>query len=738
MSGPLSPARAQPTDATLRILATAADDGQILEGANVILRPLADDTIFRAGVTDRNGYLEMRDISPQRYRIAVSYLGFRTHRDTLSLQAGRRIYSAELRVATERLDEVTIETERGATKRQAGLQTIRAAELNRIPTPGPSGDLASYLQTLPGVVSVGDRGGQLYVRGGAPSQNRFLVDGLPVVQPFHISSFYSAFPQDIVQSVDLYAGGFGAHYAEAMSSVMDVRLRPGNMQRYTGSASTGLVLTTLRAEGPIVRGDQSLLLSARYSLAEEVAAPLLNRTIPVDFYDVTARYSLQHESTSCNVTALRTHDRGSLGVDRRRELTWSNTVVGGRCFILSERLGHAFSIRGGYTGFKNTAGTAASPEQRASRWRAYLALEQEQTLLGFPARFGLRFTAGKYRALIDEAFVDVQSLVLPQDMVRVHGAVDWQIRNDLTVTTSLAGQVARSTNRPIFDPRLRMTWQAGGTNRREISFAAGLYHQIDQGITDERGAGTVFTVWRPPDEDAPLPRSLQAIAGYRQQMGPSFEASIEGYVQRQQNILVSKWKPEAALETETAQADGLAYGADARLEFRRAPLYAYVGYGWSKVTYEAATDDLGAWIEGTVFSYAPPHDRRHQLNAVSSYTVAGVTASVSWALGTGRPYTQVYGFDLALDPSTQHPTNNPGTALTLFERPFAARLPTYHRLDISAERTFDLTSRLKLDTKLGAINVYDRSNIFYFDVNRLQRVNQSPLLPYVSLTLRAD
>ena len=89
---------------------------------------------------------------------------------------------------------------------KAGLQTVRAAGIRRIPAPDAGGDLASWLQSLPGVVALGDRGGQLFVRGGTPAQNLVLVDGLPVWQPFHIVGFFSAFPHDLVSTGDFMRG----------------------------------------------------------------------------------------------------------------------------------------------------------------------------------------------------------------------------------------------------------------------------------------------------------------------------------------------------------------------------------------------------------------------------------------------------------------------------------------------------------------------------------------------------
>jgi len=723
-------------EATLRVLVRSAEDGRPLQGASVVVRPPGAAVPTDAGITDREGFHEMRGLPPGRYALAISYLGFRTHRDTLQLAAGRRVYNVDLAVQPQALGEITIEAESGAAQRQAGQQTIRTTDIGRIPTPGPSGDLASYLQTLPGVVSVGDRGGQLYIRGGAPSQNRYLMDGLPVVQPFHISSFYSAFPQDIVQSADLYAGGFDARYAEATGSVLDVRLRPGNMKQFEGSAAAGPHLASVTAEGPLVRGSQSFLVSARYSLVEEVAAPLFDVDAPIGFYDVTGRYTLQRDNASCHITALRTRDRGSIGPNRDREFTWSNTVLGGRCFFLDERFGNAFSLRGGYTGYENGVGTAGAPEQTSSRWRVYLFLDQEQVLLGQPVEFGVHFTAGQYSADINQRFVDAQSLSRWQDMIRVYGTMDWAVSDRLTLSPSITGQVPATNLRILVDPRLRVAYRPDGTDQQELSLAAGLYHQIDEGLTDERDAGNVFTVWRPPAEDDPLPQSLHAIVGYRQRIGTSVEASVEGYAQRHANLLVSKWTPDAAATTASARADGVTYGMDARIEVRNGPLYGFVGYGWSSVTYEAATGDLGAWVDGEVFSFSPAHDRRHQLQAVASYEWQDVTANVSWELGSGRPYTQVYGFDLALELPGERPTEEPGTAQTLYERPYGERLPAYHRLDVSLERTFDLSDRLALDATVGAINAYDRSNLFYYDVNTLQRVEQSPLLPYVSLRLR--
>lgn len=726
------------TTSLLRVVVTSGDDGSPLPGANIVLTGLNDDS-RRAGATDTDGFLEIRSIEPGRYQITVSFVGYVSQRDTLTLRSDRRVYNVSLPVREQELDEVRIEAEGGAARQEAGLQTATAADLDRIPTPGPSGDLASYLQTLPGVVSVGDRGGQLFIRGGTPSQNVIEVDGIPITNPFHISSLYSAFPQEIVRSADIYAGGFTAEYMDATSSVIDVTLRQGNMKKFVGSASISPFLASTRVEGPLERDNQSFLVVARRSIIEETSESVYDREVPLTFYDITGRYTLQSESASCNVTGMFTDDEGRINNDRNTVLSWSNTAVGGRCLVFGERIDRALDFRAGFSRFDNEAGTAASPERSASTQEIYMSIDTEQPMLGTTLDFGTRFSVTSYEADLDEKFVSLDRIKENGASFEVYGSLTFTPSEKLTLKPSLGTHLTgQQLGTPTLEPRFRMTYRPTGSDRQELSLAVGKYNQVDEGLTDRRDAGTNFTVWRQADEDNAYPQALHGILGYSQRIGRGFEVSVEGYAKRLSNVLVPQWTAEARFNTRTALADGSVVGVDTRLEYQTGSFYSFVGYGWSQVEYEASRDDLGAWIEGAIFSYSPPHDRRHQVNAVASYDVAGVTANVSWQFGSGRPYTKVFGFDLAPNLPEQSPTTSPGTAFTLFDRPYGARLPTYHRLDVSVARSFDLSSGLSIETKAGAINMYDRSNIFYFDINTLQRVDQSPVLPYLSLRVKVN
>lgn len=722
-------------DATLRVVVTSDEDGRVVPGANLILASPVGDTL-QAGATDHQGYHEFAAVSPGEYILEVSYIGHETYRETVNLEAGRHVRRVELAVSAEELDEVLIEAERRIALRQAGLQTADATDLERIPTPGPGGDLATYLQSIPGVVTGGDRGGEFHVRGGTPSQNLVLVDNIPILKPFHISNLFSAFPEATIQNVEMYAGGFGAEYLGATSSIIDVGLRPGNMREVQASAALSPYLVSVHAEGPIETDEQSFLGMVRHSLIEELANPLTGESTPMRFYDMAGRYSVYGERFICNVTAIHSQDNGQIDPYRDISLSWSNTGVGGRCFGFDERLAHPYDLSLGYTNFHNTEGTTDNVERSASVHMVYFRFDHEQTIFGAPIDYGMQWMLTHYSAELDERFTSYDSFTEAPFVGQLFASTDFTPSNHLTITPSVGSQLAfRGTIRPTLEPRLRLSFRPAGHDRQELSLALGKYNQVAEQITDERDAGTVFSVWKPSSANEPLPSALHGIVGYRQAIGESLEVSTEGYAKALRNIPVSAWTPEARLATETALAHGTAYGLDTRLELDAGSFYALLGYAWSKITYEAASDDLGAWIGDRVFSYSPAHDQRHQLNVVMSYDIGGFSTNVRWEFGSGQPYTQVYGYDLALDIPTEHPEAHPGTAMTLYSRPYGARLPTYHRFDVSVDRSFQVTPELAIEAEAGAINLYNRRNIFYFDASTLQRVDQMPILPYLALNV---
>lgn len=209
----------------IRGIVTDYQTGKVLDMANITLQPMSGKGIIGT-TTDGNGLYQFNDVDTGEYVFVVRYVGYEMHIDTLTIGLRARNISnhVQLRHSREELEEINVQGE-VAEDMNPGQISISPETFGRAPTPGGSADLASYIQTQPGVVAVGDRGGQLFVRGGTPSENMTLMDGLLIYQPFHIIGFFSVFPEDIVSNVDFYAGGFGPRYSGRTSSVMDVRLK---------------------------------------------------------------------------------------------------------------------------------------------------------------------------------------------------------------------------------------------------------------------------------------------------------------------------------------------------------------------------------------------------------------------------------------------------------------------------------------------------------------------------------
>jgi hypothetical protein len=725
-------------DALIRTVVISSEDGSPMVGANVLIYSVDDESeLLYNCVTNPTGFCEIRGITPEtEFELRISYVGFAAHAERFVLEPEeRRTIRVELDTEVGALqDEAVVIGDRVVTTGRAGVQRVSSDDIARIPTPGVDGDLVSFLQTEPGIVTTGDRGGDLYIRGGTPDQNLVLVDNLPVVKPFHVSNLFSAFSEEVIQNADVYAGGYGAEYSNAMSAVIDISLRPGNLRQYAGSGAISPYMVSFHAEGPIVRDRQSFLVMGRKSTIEGIAPTLINEDIPLNFGDFIARYTLQFDNMSCNVTGLYTKDSGEIIPTRQIRSEWSNTVFGTKCLAYDTGLKYPIELSAGYSGYKNSERSDTEQERYSSLNQIYLNAGLREQIGDVSINYGFGVNFRFYDVLLSEKFADIRSVNRIIPIMNLYVSGNWEVSEKFEVQPGLATQVSVDHAGGL-EPRLRMAWKPDGTDRQELSIAAGKYVQMFAGISDQRDIGAVFTVLQPIKLADKIPYSYHGIMSYEQRLGNSVKLSVEGYARSYENIPVSKWTPEARIRIETANAKGLAYGFDGRFQVQRGKFFSSVGYGWSKINYEATSGDLGAWIAEPVFEFSPAHDQRHKLNAVLGYEFFGFETNVRWELGSGKPYTQIFGYDFAVRVPIQDPEEDPGTARTLFSRPFGERLPYYHRLDFSVGRAFNVSEVWGIQTEAGVINTYDRNNVYNFDINTLQRVDQTPLFPYLSVKL---
>jgi len=737
-------ARAQ--RAAVRGFVTDDASGQPIPGANVALEEVGDDGEVRGAATDLDGLYTVSGLAPGRYRFRVTFVGFEPYADTLDLEPGILQVDVRLREAVSVLDEARVESERtsGAANVTAGLQRIRPEEVRLVPSPDVSGDLVSYLTTLPGVVTSGDRGGQLFIRGGEPTQNLVLLDGMPVYQPFHSLGFYSAFPADVLASADVYAGGYNARFGGQLSSVIDVTARNGNKRRIEASASVAPFVSGITAEGPLVRDRLSFLVTGRRSVIEQGAEYLTDAALPFDFGDVFGKLHYAPSPTSqLSLTGLYTYDTstiGSPGAPRPDEVHYENAGIGFRYVLLPAVAPLLGEVLLSYSLLDTTLGPSADvvePADDLTRSSHLSRFNAEFNLTYFLRRIDFRFGAA-VRTIYTESelgglFQNVATARTNATEFALYAEPELKL-GVLRLTPGARLTISPSLGQQFIEPRFRAVLEAGP---HRLSAAAGLYNQPIVGISDRRDATSIFTVWATaPVQD--IPRALHVLGGYRLEVSRAFDVAAEAFYKRLENLSIAEWTAFPRLTTALQPAEGEAYGADLRAELRLGGFHLSADYGLSFVEYVAESERYRLWYGSAAIPFRPPHDRRHQANVLLRVPLYGFDLSARWQLGSGLPYSRALGFDTYIHPSgIPDVFGEAGVPRVIYERPYNGLLPDYHRLDLSVERTFRL-GPATLTGLVGVMNAYDRSNLFAYDIFTLERVDQLPIIPIFGLKLATN
>lgn len=299
--GLLTTVSAQPTH---RIKGTVIDKAsrQPLEFINVLVLGLG-----RGGVTDAEGHFNIGEVPPGIYRLQASAVGYKT------------ILTPEYIVSTKDLT-IQIETEENLTELEGvtvtaspfrrdpespvGLRIIGLQEIEK--SPGANRDISRIVQSYPGVAfSPAGYRNDLIVRGGSPSENRFYLDGVEIPNINHFSTQGASggpvgiINADLIREVNFYTGAFPTDRGNAMSSVLDFKLRDGDMERNSLKATLGASEVSLASNGHIGK-KTSYLVSMRQSylqfLFDMLGLPFLPTFTDAQF-KLKTRFNANNELT---------------------------------------------------------------------------------------------------------------------------------------------------------------------------------------------------------------------------------------------------------------------------------------------------------------------------------------------------------------------------------------------------------------------------------------------------------
>ena len=203
-----------------------------------------------------------------------------------------------LQSANSTLEEVVVKASKTQKKvsEQVQMSTIEIPikTIKDIPALMGEKDVLKVLQLMPGIQSGSEGQSGLYVRGGGPDQNLIILDGATVYNAQHLFGFFSLFNGDALRSVELVKGGFPAEYGGRLSSVIDMNMKDGNKEKYTGELGIGIISSKGLIEGPFARGKGSFIVSGRRTYIDVLTQPVIKafnngNSAGCYFYDLNAK-----------------------------------------------------------------------------------------------------------------------------------------------------------------------------------------------------------------------------------------------------------------------------------------------------------------------------------------------------------------------------------------------------------------------------------------------------------------
>ncbi len=724
------------------------ETGEPIIQCNVYLQGTTTGT-----VTDIDGFFTFTALKAGTYTLIAKYIGYDslTFEFTLADNAVRyeRLYMTASPVQLQTID---ISGRRAEQRTQVNISKISVSpkEIRALPSTGGEADIAQYLQVLPGVISTGDQGGQLYIRGGSPVQNKIMLDGMTIYNPFHSIGFFSVFETEVIRSVDVLTGGFGAEHGGRISAIVDVKTREGNQRRYAGLVSASPFQAKAVLEGPIVsfredrEGSASFLLTGKHSYLDRTSPGLYayatsdSLGLPFHFTDFYAKLSaLAGGGSKINVFAFNFNDAARYaGV---ADFRW-NTAGGGLNFRLIPA--HSRLLIDGVVAYSDYEVTLREADESP----------RTSGISGFNAALNFKYFGNQ-----SELDYGLELNGFRTDL-RFRNFVGITL-NDFNNTTEIAGYVKfrQTAGKLILEPGIRAQYYASlGNFSVEPRFAfklnmsdhvrfklsGGLYSQNLISTVSERDIVNLFVgflsgpeqrIFEPGSTNETahrLQKAVHGVAGFEFDIGRNVQLNVEPYYKNFTQLIALNRNKLRASDPDFMTETGKAVGLDISMRYDDARTFLWVVYSLGNVTRDDGRQE-----------YRTNFDRRHNFNVLATYRF-GLQRQwefgLRWNAGTGFPFTLTQGFygqyNFITGLDTDILTGNPGLGLIYANTRNSGLLPAYHRMDISLKRKFELGRHTALEANISVTNVYDRKNIFYFDRVRYQRIDQLPVLPSMGLT----
>lgn len=671
---------------TVKGTVTDAATGEPLVGANVLLL----ETQLGAA-TDYRGEFSIINVPVGAQSLEASMIGYEPVKKTVFIEHGRtNIFDFALSVTVISQPGVVVSAERLIEKTSVSAQSMDGPKLLKVH--GVLEDPMRSVLAMPGFSSGGEFATWLCVRGGAPNENLWLLDWVPVYWPYHFGGMKSVFNTEMIEHLELYTGGFPPKYGDKLSSVINITSREGSHERIKGKGLLSLINALALVEGPLT-SKGSYIISARRSYYDLVLSAEPGTTIP-SFYDAQARFSYElapgqdlHFSTLISSEKARVEfedpEPGQprliedyyLVTSSSAEWNWLvNPKLYSMCAVIFQsanlqmgmnqwwvhtmvyepgiredltwEMAHAHTLKAGF-------------ELRAPMvdWESFFPLNAAD--IGAWTDTTLQ---GSRQAIKDDLYLGG---VYVQD--------SWDITSRFSTNFGVRYDNNSLTKKATVSPRA--SFRLDVDMLTTLRAAYGYYYQIQE----------IHEMAENPDLNAKLAKHY--ILGFERMVTPDVRSWIEAYYKDYEHL--------PTVDTTghyTSEGNGYARGIEFFVQKKGEPLSGWLSYSLSWAQRKEYLDDSVRWFD---------YDQRHIVSATIDYTFAETWyLGLQWRFATGKPYTPVVlGVRDTL--GNWRPVNGEKNS---------ERLSDFHRLDISLNKEFSWLG-VKPVVFIKILNAYNRKNL---------------------------
>ena len=737
---------------------TDAESGESLINANVF-----NPENYLGTISNNYGFYSY-STNTGKLQLAITYMGYKTCAIDLELTSDTTINIA-LQPKSDELEEITVigDQTNQIENPQMSMIDLPIQKLEKIPVILGEADVLKVIQLLPGVQAGVEGTSGIYVRGGGPDQNLFLLDGVPVYNPSHILGIFSTFNPEALKSVKLYKGAFPARFGGRLSSVVDISMKDGNIKELKGDFSIGLIASKLTLEGPIKKDKTSFMFSARRTYIDVLGKPtiaIINHTnndtdVGAGAYFHDFNLKLNHifsEKSRLYFSGYNGKDHGMVETKsynawssvngnkdattewiNRLNIDWGNTIASLRWnYMFSPKLfANTTATYSNY--FFDTKASEITNQLKTNKSDEYAFMYKSRIkdltakidFDYFPSpKHSVKFGINAIHHYFKPGVTGIKNSIATNNILSdtIYGnrdiyanEVNAYIEDDFSLVPRLkinAGLHVSSVfvdNEIYLNPQPRISFRFKA--KENLSLKAS-YSRMTQNVhlLYNSGINLPTDIWVPVTKRFEPPVSDQIAVGSAMNLNKGYKITIEGFYKKMVNLI--EYKDGASFlnggtnwEDKVEKGMGWSYGAELLFEKTIGNTTGWIGYTLSKS--ERQFDNINF---GKVFP--AKYDRRHDISIVVTHKFNDhFDIGGTWVFSTGNTATVSFSqypvTPIAYDDRTRFINEK----IRIFEGRNNFRLPSYHRLDLGAN--FHKKKKNGIRTwSFSIYNAYSHANPF--------------------------